>query len=157
MEFITNSAEKTKELGRMLAEEVLVEMGKKERKGAQVICLEGELGAGKTTFTQGFLEGLGAPGPYTSPTFMIMKQYRVTWNTERGAEKLREVYHIDAYRVESEDVLELGWEEIAEDKNNIIIVEWSDRIREIIPDTAVKLRFSWIDEDRRKIVASRET
>ena len=131
---ITKNAEETQNLGKNIAEDF---------RGGEVVCLEGDLGAGKTTFTQGLLRGLEAKGPYTSPTFAIMKQYEVD---------NRRVYHIDAYRVESDDILDLGWEEIISDKNTIIIVEWPERIEEIIPESAIRIAFNWVDENKRELV-----
>lgn len=128
--FVTNSTAQTQKLGQMLA---------KELHNGQIICLTGELGSGKTTFTQGLLKGLKAKGPYTSPTFIIMKKY--------GSH----VYHVDAYRVNADDMINLGWEEIAKDKKNIIIVEWAERIKKIVPPNAVWVKFEWIDENKRKI------
>lgn len=129
-EFITTNSKQTQKLGEMLAKEIT---------GAIAVCLVGELGAGKTTFTQGFLKGLGAEGPYTSPTFLIMKQYG-------------NVYHFDAYRVDSKDILNLGWEEIIANPQNIVIIEWADKVRDIIPAGAVWIDFKWVDEKKRKIV-----
>ena len=129
--FITENSKQTQKLGEMLASEF---------KGGQIICLSGELGAGKTTFTQGLLKGLKIKGPYTSPTFVIMKKYG------------KNIYHIDAYRINSHDIIELGWEEIIADKKNIIIVEWADRICDIIPKDALWIGFEWEDEEKRKII-----
>lgn len=150
-EFTTTSARQTQKLGGMLA---------KELKGGEIICLTGELGSGKTTFTQGFLKGLKIEGPYTSPTFVIMKHYHITHNIEHTAKNkkmshppssiLHDAYHIDAYRIKSSDMLNLGWEEIIADPGNVVIIEWADRIRDIIPDNAIWIEFSWIDEKRRK-------
>lgn len=134
--FITENSGQTRKLGDILA---------KELKGGEVICLSGELGSGKTTFAQGVLKGLGAKGPYTSPTFVVMKHYHVTRNTKH------DVYHIDAYRVSVQDVLDLGWEEIIADKNNIVIIEWAERIRTIIPKRAVWIKFEHLEDDERKI------
>ncbi len=134
-EFITEKFEETKKLGKLLAGEL---------RGGEVICLSGELGAGKTTFTQGLLEGLGAEKPYTSPTFVVMKEY----NPPAGGKK---VYHIDAYRINEKDLLNLGWEEIVSDQNNISIIEWADRVEKIIPERAVWINFEWLDEKRRRI------
>ena len=127
----------------------------------QVFTLLGRNGAGKTTFTQGFLKELGAKGPYISPTFLIMKHYRITQNVKRKTRgkktlsvtryALREIYHIDAYRVDANDILNLGWEEIISDGKNVVIIEWADRIRSIIPQRAIWLSFEWIDENKRKI------
>ena len=129
--FETNNFQETKDLGK--------ELSKKVFRGG-IVCLEGELGAGKTTFTQGLLEGLNAEGPYTSPTFLIMKKYG------------ENIFHLDAYRVGEEDILDLGWDELIQDEKNIIIVEWSDRIKNIIPKNAIRINFEWIEKDKRKII-----
>ena len=128
--FITTNPNQTQKLGGMLA---------KELKGGKIICLEGELGSGKTTFTQGLLKSLGVRGPCTSPTFVIMKMYKDS------------IFHFDAYRVRDKDILNLGWEELIADKNNIIIVEWADRIQKIIPKRALRIKFKWLGENKRKI------
>jgi tRNA threonylcarbamoyladenosine biosynthesis protein TsaE len=140
-EFITQSSKETQKLGKILAQELY---------GGEIICLTGELGAGKTTFTQGLLSGLEVEGPYTSPTFVIMKHYKKqdTGDKEQG---IKNIYHIDAYRVSSHDIIDLGWEEIVSGKNNIIIVEWAERIADIIPKNALQINFQWINEDKRKI------
>lgn len=137
------------------------ELAKKITPG-QVICLAGELGTGKTTFVQGLLKGLRVKGPHTSPTFLIMKQYHVTCNMKHETKKIKmlhapccmihDVYHIDAYRVKEKDILNLGWKEIIQDKNNIIVVEWAERIKKIIPKNAKWINFSWEGEKKRKIV-----
>ncbi|MFA6973254.1 MAG: tRNA (adenosine(37)-N6)-threonylcarbamoyltransferase complex ATPase subunit type 1 TsaE [Parcubacteria group bacterium] len=152
-EFITENFKETQKLGELLASEL---------RGGEIICLSGDLGAGKTTFTQGLLKGLKVKGPYTSPTFLVMKHYRVTHNVERVSQKLKmihdprstlhAIYHIDAYRVNAKDILNLGWEEIVADKNNVIIVEWAEKIRKIIPKSALWLQLQWIDENKRKII-----
>lgn len=140
-ELITNNSEETKNLGQKMAEEF---------QDGGIVCLVGELGSGKTTFTQGLLEGLKIPGPYTSPTFVIMKKYEKQESVNSEQEN-KNIYHIDAYRVSSDDILNIGWDEIVADKNNVIIIEWADRIRNIIPENAVWIKFEWIDENKRKI------
>jgi tRNA threonylcarbamoyladenosine biosynthesis protein TsaE len=137
--FVTENADKTQKLGELFAQELLVE--KFER--AKIICLEGDLGAGKTTFTQGLLKGLGAEGPYTSPTFVIMKEYNIL---EQGLKAC----HIDAYRISEPDILNLGWEELVLNKN-VIIVEWPERIKKIVPPKAVWIKFKWLEKNRREI------
>ena len=139
--FITTNARQTKELGEMLAQEI---------KGGEIICLEGELGSGKTIFTQGFLKGLGIEGPYTSPTFVVMKQYTRKLSGKNNREK-QSIYHIDAYRVDSKNVLKLGWEEITADKNNVIIIEWANKIRKIIPKNSLWVKFKWKNENKREV------
>ncbi|MDI6777625.1 MAG: tRNA (adenosine(37)-N6)-threonylcarbamoyltransferase complex ATPase subunit type 1 TsaE [Patescibacteria group bacterium] len=145
--FDTTSPSQTRKLGEMLAKKI---------RGGEIICLMGELGSGKTTFAQGVLKGLGAKGPYTSPTFVVMKKYHVTWNMEHGTrtknkKMFHDAYHIDCYRVRPKDILSLGWEEIIANKKNIVIVEWAERIRRIIPKGAVWLKFVHLDNNKRKI------
>lgn len=130
-EFVTNSFKETQKLGEILASEL---------KGGTVICLTGELGSGKTTFTQGLLKGLKIKGPHTSPTFVIMKKYR------------NNIFHFDAYRVKDKDILNLGWEEIIADPKNIVIIEWADQIKNIIPRKSLWISFKWIDNNTRKII-----
>jgi tRNA threonylcarbamoyladenosine biosynthesis protein TsaE len=131
----TNNKKETKALGKMLAEEI---------KGGVIICLSGELGSGKTTFAQGFLQGLKIKGPYTSPTFVVMKQYKLAKN--------KNAYHIDAYRIKEKDILNLGWEEMIQNQENIILVEWAERIQKIIPANSLQIKFKWINENEREII-----
>lgn len=146
---LTRNSEETKNLAKVLAMEI---------RGGEVICLSGDLGSGKTTFTQGLLEALGAEGPYTSPTFTIIKKYDFlkanAVNPPAG--RLKTIYHIDAYRVEEKDLLELGWQDFAGKENCITIVEWAKRIEKIIPSPpaggALWLNFKWLSENEREII-----
>ena len=115
-----------------------------------VILLQGELGAGKTTFSQFLLRELGARGPFTSPTFVIMKKYEVDKNKKEMPDgkiktdfHFKDVYHLDCYRVDEESVLDLGWEEIIADQNNLILVEWPERIKKIWPKKYWLLKFKY--------------
>ena len=149
----TQSFQETQELGKELAKKII---------SSQVICLSGELGTGKTTFAQGMLKGLGIKGPYTSPTFVIMKHYHVTCNMKHETKKTKmlhvtcfmphDVYHIDAYRINEKDILNLGWEEIIAQPDNLIVVEWAERIKKIVPKNARWIKFFWEGKDKRKIV-----
>lgn len=101
---------------------------------ATVIALQGELGAGKTHFTQLFGKVMGIEENMPSPTFVIMKSYDVDW---RGFKKL---IHIDAYRLErEEELLNLGWEELVNDPANIIFIEWPENVPGLIPEDAKKV------------------
>lgn len=120
------------------------------KSGYNVIALEGELGAGKTTFAQGFLKSAGAEGPFTSPTFVIMKKYGLK-SGEQLAGDYKAVYHLDCYRVGSQDVLALGWDEIISDPQNIVLVEWPEKIKDILPDRHIHINFVFVDEKKRKI------
>ena len=138
--YISNSFEETKAIGKTLARELA---------GGTVLCLVGELGGGKTTFTQGILEELGAEKPFTSPTFVVMKEYRLNGG---GREKaIQKVCHFDVYRVEASDILQLSWKELISDRRNLVIVEWAERIKEILPKKTVLVNFEWVDENQRRI------
>jgi len=104
--------------------------------GATVLALNGELGAGKTTFTQGAARVLGVTDPVISPTFLIERVY------DLENQKFEKFVHIDAYRFESaEELAKLGWDDIVADPRNLIIVEWAEKVVEKIPKSALWLQF----------------
>ena len=110
------------------------------------------MGAGKTTFSQGFAKGLGIKERILSPTFLIIKEFGVP-SVKEGFNNL---IHIDCYRLEkSQDLLDLGWEDMASNPNNIILVEWAEKIKDILPDETKDIYFSFVDENRREIECSR--
>ena len=148
-EYVTTSSTQTKKLGEVLARELC---------GGEVICLTGDLGAGKTTFTQGLLRGLKIKGPYTSPTFAILKQYKVVSRKHDASSclppttsNLLHAYHIDAYRIGAKDLLELGFKDFTGKENSITIIEWPEKIKRIIPTTAVWINFKWLSDKEREI------
>lgn len=106
-----------------------------------VICLEGELGSGKTVFTKGFASALGIEDTITSPTFNIIKEYT---NGEIP------LYHMDVYRLEdnNEDV---GFKDYF-NKGGITIIEWADIIKKELPKKRLEIRFKVIDEDTRVLI-----
>jgi tRNA threonylcarbamoyladenosine biosynthesis protein TsaE len=109
--------------------------------GAQILALTGELGAGKTTFTRGFARGLGVVGRIVSPTFVIARRYET---------KTAHVFwHIDAYRLHGpEDMTSIDWEEITADTNNVIVLEWADRVADAVPATAKWFAFAHHEQGR---------
>ena len=96
-----------------------------------LIGLEGKLGAGKTTFAKGFAEGLGIKEEMKSPTFILMRAFRFQKYRSRTSVFL----HFDAYRVDSpQEFVALGFKKLLSDPKNILLVEWSDRIKKILPE-----------------------
>lgn len=129
---ITNKASETQEKGYLLAQEVL-KVENNER--AVIILLEGELGAGKTTFLQGFAKGLGIKKKIQSPTFIIMNHFKIIHN------KFKDYYHFDCYRLNSEDDLEIfNFPEIYSNPQNIICLEWASNIQKAIPSQVIKIK-----------------
>ncbi len=117
----TDRPEATWELGRRLGEQAV--------KG-QVICLNGDLGVGKTVFTQGFADGLGINEPVSSPTFTILQIY------EAGRLPL---YHFDVYRIgDAEEMEEIGYEDYFFG-GGVCLIEWASLIEEILPEQAVRI------------------
>lgn len=142
---MTKSALETKKVARMLAKEAL-----KTAAGdrALVIGLVGELGSGKTTFAQGFAEGLGIKERVLSPTFVLMRRYAVspTFNVRRGRSlnigRYQTFVHIDCYRLDNpKELLALGWDELVADQKNIILIEWADLIKSVLPGKTLFIEF----------------
>ena len=145
LEITTNSAKETQKVARLFARELL--KSDVDRKNALVIALEGNLGGGKTTFAQGFARGLGIREKVLSPTFVIMRGYN------RRMFHFRRFVHMDAYRISGVKELRLlGWQDILQDKNAIVLVEWADRIRRALPKEYIRIQFEFVDEKTRKII-----
>ena len=106
-----------------------------------VICLDGELGSGKTVFVKGFASALGITDNITSPTFNLIKEY------DTGELPL---YHMDMYRLE-EDASSIGVEDYFS-KNGVTIIEWADLIEDSLPEERLEIKFKIIDENTRILV-----
>ena len=115
-----------------------------------VVGLEGNLGSGKTTFTQTVARELGVVEQVTSPTFVIQKTYAVTNPVYQG--RFKNLVHIDAYRLEQASELEvIGFKKLLSDKGNLIFIEWPERVRELLPENTKIIKFKYIDEGVREI------
>ena len=126
---ITNSPEETGHLAELV--------GQKIREGT-VLCLEGDLGAGKTLFVQSLAKTLGVEGDVTSPTFNLMNVY----------EGICRIYHFDLYRLETEEELEdIGFYEYTEEPEGIVVIEWPDKFPESMPEDYIEVRIRKIGED----------
>lgn len=110
---------------------------------ATVIALSGNLGAGKTTFTQCLCKHLGVLEQVVSPTYVIMKSYRVNKKESR----FTKVIHMDAYRLKSEsDVDMLGWQQEVHIPNNLFIIEWPEVIKHILPKSTIYITIETIND-----------
>ena len=129
------------------AEKTEKEVMKFPAKRAKVIGLVGELGAGKTTFTQFFAQALGIKENISSPTFVIEKIYKI-----KSKREFTHLIHIDAYRLNtSEELVHLGWKDILENPKNIILIEWADKVEKILPEGYVKINIEHSGGDKREI------
>jgi tRNA threonylcarbamoyladenosine biosynthesis protein TsaE len=111
-----------------------------EKFPGMVICLNGELGSGKTVFTKGIAGALGINEPITSPTFTIIKEYK-------GEAML---YHMDVYRLDGNSD-GIGIEEYF-NKGGIVVIEWADTIKDILPKERLDIKFKIIDENKRALI-----
>jgi len=111
-------------------------------KGGQTFALSGDLGSGKTTFVQGFAAGLGYTGRIISPTFVLMRKYP-------------HFYHVDLYRFEdniAQEVENIGLTDILGKGKNIVVIEWAEKIKDLIPANAVWIKFENLGKDKRRII-----
>jgi tRNA threonylcarbamoyladenosine biosynthesis protein TsaE len=129
----TSSVEATRGLGRTVAEMT---------RPGDLVLLAGDLGAGKTAFTQGFAEGLGVTDPVTSPTFTLAHRYE-------GRIRL---HHLDVYRLEqAEEIADLDVPELLDD-DAVTIIEWGDAIRAALPADYLEVRLAFGDGDDDRVV-----
>ncbi len=131
IEYISHSPEDTEKIGSEFA---------KTLKKGDVIAFTGDLGAGKTAFSRGILNGLGYKGRVTSPTFAVANEYHTD---------LFDVVHFDMYRIlEPETLFELGFDEYLDSKR-IILIEWSENITDALPDhKLVSIKYGAEPDDR---------
>ena len=137
MEFITNSDKETKALAAKLAKKIT----------HGIIALTGDLGAGKTTFVQGFAKGAGIKDKIISPTFVLIRQHQIP-----NCKKV--LYHIDLYRLEnSSELNSLGIEELLSDKN-IVLIEWAEKGSNILTKESIQIYIEKLKVNQRKIKIS---
>lgn len=120
MKYISNSREKTAEIAEEFAKTV---------KKGDIICLNGELGAGKTAFTSGFAKGMGFCGYVSSPTFALINEYDAEIP----------IYHFDVYRIgDSEEMFEIGLDDYLFG-DGVCIIEWAERIKNLLPENVINV------------------
>ena len=143
--YTTNSFEETQNLGEKLAKKI-IDSGL--QKTAVVLGLSGNLGGGKTTFMQGFAKGLGVNEKILSPTYVIQKRFEIK-------NIFKNFYHIDCYRInEPEEILELDFKKIISNPENIVAVEWPEKIKKFLPKNIITIDFKFINENQREIIVN---
>lgn len=140
MKITTNNEQETKKFAQEFA---------KNLKSGEVICLSGELGAGKTTFVKGLAEGLGISENITSPTFTLMNIYEIK-NQQLTINKL---IHIDTYRLKNEaELIGIGVEDYLGQPNTISVVEWPEKIENLLKkNNVVNVSIDHLDQNSRII------
>jgi tRNA threonylcarbamoyladenosine biosynthesis protein TsaE len=113
---------------------------------ALVVCLSGDLGSGKTAFTQATCKILGVEGPVTSPTFVLEKRYKI------NHPEFNELVHIDAYRLaDGEEIRRIGWEELIKNPRRVIFLEWPEMVADVFTGQEKKINFKFLSENEREI------
>jgi tRNA threonylcarbamoyladenosine biosynthesis protein TsaE len=137
MTYTTGTPEETIEVGKTLASTF---------SGGEVLCLYGELGAGKTTLTTGIIQHFLPDKRVLSPTFTLVRQYDFDG-------QIRHIYHIDLYRMGSEkEIMELGIAEWMHDPSNIVVIEWPERLGSLMPSKRWDIHCTMVDDEKHKIV-----
>lgn len=133
------SLNQTQQIAQNLAQQIKV---------GTIIALYGDLGAGKTTFTQGLAQGLGIKDKIISPTFILFRSYPIP-NTKG------QLVHIDLYRLESLDQIQsLGIKEVLENPQNIVVIEWAEKLGNLLPKQILKISLKALAESTREIKIS---
>ena len=109
-------------------------------KGGEVVLLNGDLGAGKTTFTQFVFKALGVKQVVSSPTFAILKSYE-------GKFKL---HHFDTYRITTEEAIEAGFDEVINESESVKFIEWSENIVSLLPNKTICVNIKYVSESERE-------
>ena len=134
LEFFSRSPEQTRRVGMRLGG--LLQPG-------DVICLQGELGTGKTTLVQGLAQGWGSLDPVYSPTFIIVNIYRRPDD--------RQLFHMDAYRLDSaSEAAEVDLDEML--SQGSLLVEWPERIQQVLPEDCMWISFEYVAEENRQML-----
>jgi tRNA threonylcarbamoyladenosine biosynthesis protein TsaE len=135
IEIISNSAEQTFEIARLIGEKLI---------NGDLLALSGELGSGKTCFTKGLAKGIGVSEEYqiTSPTFTLINEYPARCK----------LYHFDVYRLSGYSEFEdLGYEEYFAG-NGVVVIEWAEKIDKLIPSDSIFIDFEYVNENSRKMI-----
>ena len=153
---ITNSKAQTQKMAAALAKKIL--RAKNVRKKALAIALRGDLGSGKTTFTQGFLKALGIREPVKSPTFVLIHHHKIPQlkNPIRRtpyAISYSDIYHIDLYRLKNAcEARHLELKKILKNPRAILMIEWPEIITSLLPKDAIRINFRHGEKENLRVI-----
>lgn len=136
MKYTVTSLQETKNLAQNFAMSL---------KHGDMVLLNGDLGAGKTTFTQFVFAFLGVTDIVNSPTFAILKSYEGKFV----------LHHFDTYRITADEAIEAGFDEVIGDKNSVKFIEWSENIAQLLPREYIQVDIKIIDENKREFEINR--
>lgn len=136
-QIISHFEKETKDLAKKISQNIT----------QNVIILTGELGAGKTVFVQGFAKGLGIKDKIISPTFVLIRQHKI--------DSKKTLYHIDLYRLETiKELQSIGLKEICSNPNNIVLIEWGEKAKDLLPKNTIWIKFENLEGNKRRITVN---
>jgi tRNA threonylcarbamoyladenosine biosynthesis protein TsaE len=141
--FISSSSQETQNL----AKKLLNRLAKRN-----VVALYGELGSGKTTFVQGLAKALGVKSNVQSPTFTLVREHTIEARSKKQEARWKHLVHVDCYRIDTpKDLKGASLQEYWEDKANLVVIEWAERVKDILPKDRVEICFEQTGTNTRKI------
>jgi tRNA threonylcarbamoyladenosine biosynthesis protein TsaE len=145
LDIISHSSAQTQRLGMRLGDLL---------RGGELLLLEGQLGSGKTTFTQGLAMGMGISEQVSSPTFTLLKEYSgQASSSNSSAQPGPALYHFDLYRLDDpEEILDLGFEDYFYDGSGVCVVEWADKAAALWSDGHLCIRLKSMSETKRSLL-----
>ncbi len=144
IKIITDSSAQTQKVAELLVKT----LSDKKYFPPHIFALQGNLGAGKTTFIQGVAKALKIKQKILSPTFVILKDFALPKNPN-----FSKFYHIDCYRLnDPSEIITLGFKEIIKNPKNLIFIEWPERIKKLLPSNAVWIKFKIQNKNKREII-----
>jgi len=136
---LTRSKAQTQKIAAKLAKKIISEG---IHKNARVLALIGDLGSGKTAFTQGFIRSLGIKTHVPSPTFVIYRRYPINLKFKIKNLKFKSIYHFDLYRIQKpKEIIDLDFKKIIKDPENIVLIEWPEQILKFLPRNTIEIYF----------------
>lgn len=136
MDYISQSPEQTSIIAQKIASRL---------KGGEVICLYGDLGAGKTVFVKGIIQYYLPEKRVLSPTFIIVRHYQ----PKKSA--IKNIYHLDLYRIQKEaEAAEIGFNDMI-NSGSLVAIEWADKLGKLLPQKRIDIRINILDDNRRSI------
>ena len=149
---LTEFEEEATGFAESLAPRFALDSATKRRLGATLITLSGELGAGKTAFVKAVARALGVEEVITSPTFVLEKIYLLSPELGGRTSKFARLVHIDAYRLsKGSDLAPLGFDELMQNSENLILLEWPERVADALPGVARHISFKMLPDGSREI------
>jgi tRNA threonylcarbamoyladenosine biosynthesis protein TsaE len=147
---ISKSKAQTQKIAAKLAKKIISEGVEKH---ARVLALVGDLGAGKTAFTQGFIKSLGIKNHVPSPTFVIYRRYPINLKFKIKNLKFRNIYHFDLYRIQKpKEIIDLDFKKIIKNPENIVLIEWPETIAKHLPKDTIWVELSHGGQPNERVV-----